>query len=163
VSYRVLRATAPGATPVPVTPAPIADTRYADRGLRNEQTYYYSVQAVRADRGGLAWGLRASPIALTPHDLTPPAAPVGLVAVPAVDTVRLAWDANAEPDLAGYVVYRALGDGATEPVATVTAPATTFTDRAVSSGTYRYAVSAFDSAPRKNESGRSREVTVTIP
>jgi hypothetical protein len=45
----------------------------------------------------------------------------------------------------------------------VTAPATTFVDRSLSSGTYRYAVSAFDSAPRRNESARSSEVGVTVP
>lgn len=163
VSYRVLRATAPGAAPTVVTPSLITETRYADRGLRNEQTYYYSVLAVRADQGGVATSGTVTPIAVTPHDVTPPAPPVGVMAIPAGSTVHLAWEASPEPDLAGYVVYRAPGDGTPVPVGTVTAPATTFVDRSLSSGTYRYAVSAFDSAPRRNESARSSEVGVTVP
>jgi len=45
----------------------------------------------------------------------------------------------------------------------VRAPGTTFTDRDVSPGTYRYAVTAQDTSVRANESARSNEVTVTVP
>jgi len=45
----------------------------------------------------------------------------------------------------------------------VRAPATTFTDRDLASGIYRYAVTAQDSSVRANESVRSNETTVTVP
>jgi chitodextrinase len=47
-------------------------------------------------------------------DTAPPATPSGLHGtVEAVRDVRLRWTANAEPDLAGYHVYRALTSGGT--------------------------------------------------
>jgi CheY-like chemotaxis protein len=39
-------------------------------------------------------------------DLTPPASPRGLVAVPAAGAIGLIWDTNREADLLGFVVYR---------------------------------------------------------
>jgi len=42
-------------------------------------------------------------------------------------------------------------------------PGTTFTDRDVPPGTYRYAVTAQDASVRANESARSNEVDVTVP
>ena len=46
-------------------------------------------------------------------DTVPPAAPAGLRAVAYSGVVDLTWDANAEPDLLGYNVYRK-APGATE-------------------------------------------------
>jgi hypothetical protein len=56
-----------------------------------------------------------APALLVQHllDTAPPAAPDGLAAtVEAGPSVRVRWAANAEPDLAGYHVYRALAAGA---------------------------------------------------
>ncbi|MDH7500282.1 MAG: hypothetical protein QHH30_07830, partial [candidate division NC10 bacterium] len=79
--------------------------------------------------------------------------------------VRLAWDANPEPDLLGYFVYRSLYPAVgyirlnASPL-----PLITFIDKTVSpSTTYYYAVSAVDSSPRQNESALSQEVKVKIP
>lgn len=41
----------------------------------------------------------------TPVDTTPPVAPVGVVVVGDAQAVRVSWNENAEPDLAGYNVY----------------------------------------------------------
>lgn len=89
-------------------------------------------------------------------DTAPPAAPTGLVASvePARD-VRLRWAANAEPDLAGYHVYRA---------PTASAPPSRLTATPLGSSEYLdaatpdsvalwYAVSAVDASG--NESARS--------
>ena len=44
-------------------------------------------------------------------DTTPPAVPVGLKATAQPDSVQLTWAGSAEPDLAGYRVYRSSGGG----------------------------------------------------
>ena len=162
ITYQVLRASSATALPTPVTLAPIGNRQYTDRNLENEQTYFYSVQAVRADVGSVAVGEPSSPIALTPRKMTPPAPPSGLIAIASADAVRLAWEASPEADVAGYVIYRAAGNGDMVRIARVTVPTTVFVDRAVAAGPYRYAVSAFDRASRPNESGRSAEVRVTV-
>ena len=55
------------------------------------------------------------------------------------------------------------GAGPFERVGSVRAPGTTFTNRDLRPGTYRYAVTAQDTSVRANQSARSSEVTVTVP
>jgi hypothetical protein len=93
---------------------------------------------------------------ITPIDVFPPAVPSGLHAVTGLSSVELVWERNTEPDLAGYRVYRALGDGPWQRLAESGAiPG--YSDAAVEHGkTYRYAVSSLDKAG--NESARSAPV-----
>jgi hypothetical protein len=65
--------------------------------------------------------------------------------------------------VAGYIVYRAPEAGGFERIGSTTAPSTTFVDRTVTRGVYRYTVAAQDRAARPNESRRSNEVRVTVP
>ncbi len=98
-----------------------------------------------------------------PIDTTPPDAPADLGATHGDGSVALAWDANAETDLAGYNVYRST----TTPVALVsplnggtllTSPA--FVDNTVPNGTlYRYVVTAVDDSG--NPSAASNEASAT--
>ncbi len=94
-------------------------------------------------------------------DTTPPAAPTGLVAVAGTGQVDLMWNANSEPDLAGYYVYRATGSGG--PYARITGSVVTgnsYTDSSVTGGTtYFYVVRAIDTSA--NESGDSNEASAT--
>ena len=87
-----------------------------------------------------------------------------LIAIPAAGSVRLAWNASPEEDVALYAVYRAEGSSAFIRVATTQAITTIYTDRDVQPGrTYRYAVTALDRARKANESARSNEASVTVP
>jgi fibronectin type 3 domain-containing protein len=95
--------------------------------------------------------------------MTPPSAPRNLVAIPSEGTVRLAWDASPEPDVAAYVVYRADARGVFTRIGSTRPPTTVFVDREAPRGAQRYAVTAEDSAARPNESARSNEVSVTVP
>lgn len=77
----------------------------------------------------------------------PPAPPKGLKAVIDIATraVTLSWEPNAEPDLLYYLVLRARGDGAFEPLGKVDkAPEPSFVDpsTAEAGGEYRYQVVA---------------------
>ena len=79
------------------------------------------------------------------------------------NTVTLAWDANTEPDLAGYKVYwgRSSGHYDNTPVPTVAPSANpTFTTPALPNGTWYFAVTAYNTAGM--ESGYSNEVSKTI-
>jgi glycosidase len=88
------------------------------------------------------------------QDLTPPDAPANLAATEGNGEVQLSWDAVA--DAAGYSVYRSyVSGGGYTRIATGTVT-TTYTDTAVTNGTwYYYVVTALD-APG-NESERSYE------
>jgi hypothetical protein len=161
--YVVLRATGDGPLSS-VTPTPIADTSFTDKGLANETDYRYAVRAVRVDPAGTALGPPSASVTVTPVDTTPPSAPTRLIGIPAAGSVRLAWNASPAEDVALYAVYRAEGTGAFVRIATIQAISTLYTDQDVQSGrTYRYAVTALDRARRANESARSNEVSVTIP
>jgi hypothetical protein len=161
--YVVLRAAGDGAL-APVTPEPVAGTTFTDKGLENDTTYRYAVQAVRVDPAGTARGPASTAVAATPVDSTPPSAPTRLIGIPAPGSVRLAWNASPEEDVALYAVYRAEGTGPFLRIATLQRITTIYTDQDVQSGrTYRYVVTALDRALKANESQRSNEVTVTVP
>ena len=164
VRYVVLRAVGDGAL-APVTAAPIAATTFADTGLVNETTYRYAVRGVRVvDPAATATGPASTSVAVTPVDTTPPSAPTRLIAIPGPGSVRLAWNASPEEDVAQYAVYRAEGSGPFVRIGTTPAIATLYTDRDVQAGrTYRYVVTALDRAGRPNESPRSNEAVVTVP
>ena len=147
----------------PVTRAPITERALTDRGLENDRTYYYAVRAVRVVAGTTAYSAPSPRVAVTPRDMTPPSPPANLAAIPSEATVRLTWSASPESDVAAYIVYRAAAGRAFERVGSTRAPTATFVDRDVARGTYRYAVTAQDSAVRPNESGRSNEVVVSVP
>jgi fibronectin type 3 domain-containing protein len=101
--YHVYRATAPAGPFERITTALVAASAYADSGLP-ATPFSYVVTAVD-DRGR-----ESEPSAVasaTPLDAGPPAAPTGLAATPRQGSVDLDWDDSAEPDLAGYNVYRA--------------------------------------------------------
>jgi fibronectin type 3 domain-containing protein len=79
--------------------------------------------------------------------------------------VRLAWQAVADADVAGYLVYRSTtaGRGHTKLTPSPQAAAT-YVDGDVRPGqTYFYVVTAVDRAKRANESVPSSEVSATIP
>lgn len=161
--YEVLRAAEAGAPPQPLTAAPIEARHFVDRNLENDHTYFYAVRALRREDATLARGTASAPVASTPRDMTPPGPPTELVAAPTADGVRLAWKGSPDADVATYIVYRAPGVGAFARVGSARAPLTTFLDRSPGRGTYRYAVTALDGGAQPNESGRSNEVTVTLP
>jgi fibronectin type 3 domain-containing protein len=163
VLYEVLRAPAPGAPAQVITASPLAATEFVDGAVENGRTYYYTVQALRRAAGTLARGPATAPVSATPIDRTPPAPPRDLVATPSGTGVQLRWSGTADADVAGYIVYRAAAGREFERVGSTVAPTTTFVDRDVPPGTYRYAVTTQDATARAVESARSQEATITLP
>jgi len=162
ITYEVLRAPSADADLAPVSPQ-ISDTALTDSNLENDRDYFYAVRAVRTAGGTTLYGRPSARVVATPRDVTPPSPPANLVAVASEGIVRLSWSLSPEADVVTYVIYRAPEGGPFERIGSTTAPSTTYADRAVTRGTYRYAVSAQDNAARPNESGRSNEARVTVP
>ena len=82
------------------------EAAFADPHFEFGRTYRYKVRAVFKQGAQEAEGEDSQPCEVTPRDAFPPAAPQGLTALYTVGAVDLVWNANLEPDLAGYTVYR---------------------------------------------------------
>ncbi len=83
-----------------------------------------------------------------PADTTPPDAPAGLTASAGDGQVTLAWSANSEPDLAGYMVSRATSSaGPYDRLTGSLLSSTGYTDTTATNGTtYFYTVTAEDTS-----------------
>lgn len=164
LAYEVSRSSTSDGPPEAVFPVPAGQMEFVDRGLENDRTYYYAVRAIGEEAGTTARGAPSPAVAATPARTTPPAPPTGLVATPTGgNAVSLSWTPSPDPNVAAYVVYRAFGGGELARVGTARAPATTFVDRDLRPGVYRYVVTSQDATARANESPRSNEVTVRLP
>jgi fibronectin type 3 domain-containing protein len=141
-TYRVLRDGVEIAT--------VTGTTYVDNGRPNGTAYTYAIVAV--DTHGNR-STASAPSAVAPGDVTPPAVPSGLVAMPGEGQVSLSWSANTEPDLAGYALLR---DG----VEIAGGTGTSWLDGGLTNGTtYSYALVAVDTTG--NRSAPSSPVPAT--
>jgi hypothetical protein len=130
----------------PLTPKPIPGDSFVDASAPYDVPLVYTVRAVLAKNPKVE-GLPAEELPVIYHDIYPPEAPTQLDALSEASRVRLVWTPVTAPDLAGYLVFRAAGNGAPERLnpAPVTDPF--FTDESVAPGTrYRYFVRAVDRA-----------------
>lgn len=98
-------------------------------------------------------------------DNSPPAPPALISAVLSGSDVTITWGANSETDLAGYVVFRnerpANAVGMTvQSLRSYVVRGTSYTDKSVQDGTYKYYLVAMDQA--WNFSSTSNIATVTI-
>lgn len=150
---------------VPGMPTPlVSGTRQTVtiRGLSRDTTYYV---AIRSRDDASNW----SPLSNVVRwdwalDTAPPSAPSGIAASRQTASVRVTWNANAEPDLAGYWVYRATaaaGPYAKTNVSLLTGT-TQFTDSSLPPGATAvwYKVSAQDL--NANESALSAAAQVSL-
>ena len=157
--FRVLRATADSDRfdIVATVNVPTWTDTHVDAGAR----YRYLVQSfVPQGENGEAQSDLSAPLAVT-VDAPPPQAPEGLRAVAAPATIELAWDANGEPSVSGYRIYRAVAGGQLQKVGE-TGAVPTYSDRDVEHGkTYRYAVTAVDGSGK--ESTQSAAVEISLP
>jgi len=146
-------------------------TQLADRSFEWEETYTYRATTVIAiheeGKPETQFESEDSPeVTVLAHDVFPPAVPSGLQAVfsgagqPLF--VDLIWAPDAEPDLAGYNIFR--HEPGTEPakINSELSKTPAFRDRNVVSGKmYFYSISAVD--VRGNESVRSQEASEAVP
>jgi len=128
-----------------LTPTPARDPLFVDRTIEWDKERCYEVRAVETVENVRIEGAASPAACVTPHDTFPPAPPQGLVGVGSEGAISLIWTANSEPDLAGYIVLRAI-EPATEftPVTPVPIPDTNFRDTVPSGSRASYAVQAVD-------------------
>ncbi len=165
--YNIYRGTTPGRYDSrPINREPVRTTWFQDSDLVNDRTYYYIVKAVENQQPPWQEGLPSSEVSADPVDLTPPAPPQVVRAVPGPGAlVSLSWEPNREPDLLGYLVYRsdALNRRPRRLIETPFAAPALY-DRSVrSGGRYVYTVTAVDASSRRNESAPSAEIEVFVP
>ena len=157
--YRVFRRVEPDQAVSLMTT--VEANQWLDTTTEYGKPYHYIVQAVQKTGSGEVESEVSLEATVTPVDEFPPAVPKGLNAIAAAENIELVWERNTEPDLAGYRLYRGVGDGKLEKIADVQ-DAPSYSDRKLESGKrYRYAVSAVDRSA--NESKLSEPVEITAP
>ncbi|MEO5989915.1 MAG: FlgD immunoglobulin-like domain containing protein [Candidatus Eisenbacteria bacterium] len=154
------------ATLVADSPAPLPASsrqRMIVRGLTRAASYYFAVRAT--DDAGNVSGISNLLLWEWPLDASPPMPPSGAIGAIQAEgkAVAIRWQPNAEPDLAGYHVYRALS--ASGPWTRITEQPqlpTEYTDQAFPGEAKEllYQISAVDRIG--NESARSANVRVTF-
>lgn len=145
--YRVYRRTLPDEEyTAPLNADPVTDTVFVDTTAPYGGRHVYTVRATLAGKPKVE-GVPAEEVGVDYRDVFPPAAPSRLDALPEGNLVRLIWEPVPAADLAGYVVFRAEGDGAPSRLTPQPVTETFFSDTTVTPGRrYRYTVVAVDAA-----------------
>jgi len=147
----------------PVNPEPVRETRMIDGGLQNGSKYFYEVRSVRNFQGTLIEGPASAVAGGIPEKTIPPTPPRGLVAAFQEDGVALRWNENAEPDVAGYDIYRrAEGEESFRKINPALIKEPYFLDRTADlKKTYTYRLKAVDSSISPKESDFSQDAEVS--
>jgi len=149
--------------PVPLNAKPLETTSFTHDGAEAGKEQCFAVRSVAAVGTAFIESDPSDPICLTPRDTFPPAAPKSLQAVGSPGVINLIWEANKEPDLAGYLVLRGEAPGDTlQPLTPEPIKDTRYQDRSARPGvTYIYAIVAVDRATPPNRSALSNRVQET--
>ena len=160
ITFNVYRRETPNA-PLNPAPLPTPSLEIANEPYGAERCYV--VRAIQTTQNVTVESEPSAPACLTPLDKFPPAAPKNLRAVAEEGAVSLVWDANAEPDLGGYLVLRGDAAGGTlQPITQQPVKDASYRDTTVTPGVrYAYAVVAVDNASPRNSSPQSAQEPVT--
>ncbi|HEY7113127.1 MAG TPA: hypothetical protein VIA45_09375 [Thermoanaerobaculia bacterium] len=128
----------------PLNAAAVANTSFVDTAVSHGASYFYTVRATALGKPRIE-GPPSDEGAIVYRDVYPPAAPARLDALTEANLVRLVWDPSPSPDVAGYMVYRAVDEGPPAPITEKAVTDTFFTDEHVPEGKRsRYTVRAVD-------------------
>ena len=149
---------------LPLNPAMLTSQTFTDALGEFGTRHCYVVRRVEMVSGVAIESPAGDALCVTPVDTFPPAAPKQLVSVSDEKGVNLIWEANAERDLAGYIVLRGEAPGEMmAPITTEPVRETSFRDTTVQPGhAYVYAVVAVDNATPPNRSEESIRQTEVI-
>jgi hypothetical protein len=140
---------------MPLNPKPLTTTEFTDAAMVFGKERCYVVRA--ADRG--VESVPTPPVCVRPSDRFAPPVPTGLAAVASEGAISLIWEGVDAPDLAGYLVLRAEGTGALQPLFEAPIHETAYRDATARAGVrYTYAVASVDTATPRNVSEPSNKV-----
>ncbi|RWX47318.1 hypothetical protein H206_03733 [Candidatus Electrothrix aarhusensis] len=139
----------------------LTQPEFMDTQVSGGHEYTYRVQALSDYDGDMVAGEFGKPFKVEVVDLIAPATPENVTTARTAASVKIFWDQGTEADLAGYRIYRRLGNE-DDPVmiGEVQMPYTIYEDtEAPDENIYvYYSVSSFDKSDPANESERSAEV-----
>ena len=159
--YRIYYGTSQGNYPLSVEVGNITQYPLSNLSLQVGTTYYFIVKAYN-DAGESGPSNEESYTINPPPDTTPPLPPQGQGYTLLNGNVTISWQANQEPDIAGYRVYSGTSSRSYNSPIPVASNVTSYIFSGLQEGTtYYFAVSAVDTSD--NESGPSGEAIVTIP
>jgi len=125
---------------------------------------YRGLYSIKLEAEDLTGNISSHQIVISIDD-TPPAPPVFISAIPNGTDVILTWQANTEPDLAGYLLYRnnqlanvsgtVIGD-----LKPYLISGTTYLDKNVPDGKHNYFLIAADQAGNLSEQSNALEVNI---
>lgn len=142
---------------------PLAEGRYTDTEVSREEEYCYRVRAVFREGVVVTEGYLSSEACAVTGDRTPPPAPAGVLLTHGKKGYTLTWLPVEVDDVAGYNVYRSVGEGPFVKLNDVPLRVTQYKDKAVDPGrTYSYRVTAVDDSAAGNESPISEVVKGTF-
>jgi hypothetical protein len=112
-AYNVYQVPSAGTTglDVKLTSAPSADARFVQRPIEWGKERCFAVRTVELVDQMSIEGDRSPAVCVTPVDTFPPATPKKPTAIALAGAINILWDANTEPDLAGYLVFRGTTQG----------------------------------------------------
>ena len=132
--------------PAPLNRAPIPALTFSEPVMLDERQRCYTVRTVRGVPPAVVESQPSARECVTPIDVFPPEVPARLDTIVLENAISLIWEANTEPDLGGYVVFR--GEAGGDTLAPLTREPITeaqFTDETVMPGVrYVYHVVAVD-------------------
>jgi hypothetical protein len=156
--YRRLGSAAYGA---PLVEEPLEQRSLNDTVVPRGEIACYVVRAV-ASSDPLIESAPSNEACVEVRDVAAPATPTGLAVLPREGGLEVLWSPSAEPDLAGYRVYRTPPGGPPEKIADVGPNRASWLDDTAERGIdYRYAVTALDQAG--NESEPAEAVEASLP
>ncbi len=139
---------------------PIQESSFVDTPIEWDTERCYVLRRVQATDGLSIESEASSPTCVTARDTFPPSPPAGLQSVASEGAVSLIWDANSEPDLAGYLVLRAVAPSETPTLITPTPiERPNFRDTLETGARASYVVQAVDKAGNISPSSQARVET----
>jgi len=137
----------------------VRDTNFIDKDFRFDDVYTYYVRAAAAENPHLLESEDSVPCEVAPKDTFPPKPPRGLVGIAGAGYISLSWNANREPDLAGYRVWRKTEKEKKYTPLTDIIRESIYNDTGIEKNKrYNYAVSALDKSG--NESKISKGISI---